>query len=194
MRSPWIDPWNPQMDQQANNDWEWQERAQVWTCKTHGYVCAKCKDRPTGPPTPTSTVAPSTPKAVPTANAYRAPTRAQAKTQAQIHKWAIVTVVALIVVGIAVAAGLKKDPSTSGQDSGLACNDLRSAANDIGAGILTDSEMRGRFQTIYEDSSIANSEIHAAARSLLAADTSGSLDGIATAMHDMALACKAAGS
>lgn len=102
---------------------------------------------------------------------------------------------ALVVV--ALLLGACGDGSTSEPEDILAesaCEKFRIVADDVRAGVLTDSELRERLKDIYDEGRFAdNKEIADASERMLAAVTTGTEAEGATAVEDMDAACTAAG-
>lgn len=75
--------------------------------------------------------------------------------------------------------------------SALACDHFRHVLDDASDGVLSDAELRTKLQEVEDDASIASPSVQAAARSLLAAVTSGTGEDISGAASALLDACQA---
>jgi hypothetical protein len=78
-------------------------------------------------------------------------------------------------------------------DSQLACRRFRNVMGDVADGVLTDAEIRDQLKEVDDNAVIATEEIQRAARSLLAAATTGTVDQFVDAASVMSDACRSAG-
>lgn len=101
-------------------------------------------------------------------------------------------VIALLIGGCVAIFG-PSDQDNEDQATENTCEEFRAAAADGGAGVLTPSELRARFQDVEDESVVASEAVSSAAILLLAAATTGTDDEVIAAIDRMGDACDAAG-
>lgn len=79
------------------------------------------------------------------------------------------------------------------RESRLACSHFRNVMGDASDGVLTDEELREKLREVDENAAIATAEVQAAARSMFATVTSGTVEEFTAAVEDMHEACLDAG-
>ena len=104
----------------------------------------------------------------------------------------------ILVAVITFGGGSKSSPTSSAPSADfgaqLSCQDFHSLLSDIKAGIVADSELRGKFKGIYSEAQgSSNMEIISDAQAMLAADTSNDSAAMATASGAFLTACATVG-
>lgn len=94
----------------------------------------------------------------------------------------------MAVVVLAACGGDDGEPDASAK---LACRDFRNVAADVSAGIVADSELRGKMQIIHENAEVSEEPgIASNATAMLAAATDFDDDELARAVTAFGSACE----
>lgn len=102
----------------------------------------------------------------------------------------IVVIAAALVC--AACSPSAKELDTSG--SREACSHFRNVAADYSAGVLTLGELRDKLIEVRDRSDSAAANVRNASTVMLAAITSGDVEGLAAAVKQMTVACQATGN
>jgi hypothetical protein len=100
--------------------------------------------------------------------------------------------VAAAVLACAACSSSAKELDTSG--SREACSHFRNVAADYSAGVLTLSELRDKLIEVRDRSAAASTNVRNASTVMLAAITSGDVEGLTAAVKQMTVACQATGN